>query len=54
MTSVDEFADKIRKREERMITRALGVAVIGMGMAGLHYNIEYSGWVLFIGILMVL
>lgn len=25
------------------------VAIIAMGIAGLHYGVEYSGWVLFIG-----
>lgn len=27
------------------------VLVIGMGMVGLYYNIEYSGWILFLGVL---
>ena len=30
---------------------AAPVIVIAMGMVGLYFNIEYSGWVLFIGLL---
>ena len=27
------------------------VVTIGMGMAGLHFGVEYSGWVLAVGLL---
>lgn len=27
------------------------VLVMGMGMVGLYHNIEYSGWILFLGVL---
>lgn len=27
------------------------IAIIAMGMVGLHHGVEYSGWVLFAGIL---
>lgn len=33
---------------------AAGVLLVLAGMTGLHLGIEYSGWVLFIGILVVL
>lgn len=25
------------------------VALVALGMAGLHFGVEYSGWVLFVG-----
>ena len=31
-----------------------GIFVIAMGMAGLYFNVQYSGWVLFVGLLAVL
>lgn len=36
------------------IQTALGVIVIALAMAGLHADVDYSGWVLVIGILMVI
>jgi hypothetical protein len=30
------------------------VVLVGMGMAGLHFGIEYSGWVLLVALLMAL
>lgn len=37
-----------------MSKREVYLAVIAMGLVGLSCNVEYSGWVLFIGILGVL
>lgn len=31
-----------------------GVLVIAIGMIGLYFKVEYSGWVVFLGALMVL
>lgn len=31
-----------------------GVVIIAMGMAGPHFDVEYSGWVLFVGCLVAL
>lgn len=31
--------------------RALAVVTIALGMAGLHFAVDYSGWVLFTGLL---
>lgn len=30
------------------------VAIIALGLAGLYFNVDYAGWVLFIGILLTL
>jgi len=32
----------------------VGVALVALGMVGLYCGIEYSGWVLFVGLLVVL
>lgn len=31
-----------------------GITCIVMGMCGLYFGIEYSGWVLFIGLFVIL
>lgn len=31
-----------------------GTAIIVIGMVGLYFKVEYSGWVLFVGCLVVL
>lgn len=33
---------------------AAGVAIVAMGMAGLYFKVEYSGWIVAVGLLMVL
>lgn len=38
----------------RVAQRIAGVLVIAMGMVGLFCKVEYSGWVLFVGCLVVL
>lgn len=30
------------------------LALVGMGMAGLWFKVDYSGWVMFIGLLVAL
>ncbi len=50
----DKFAEAVKAAEVKMVYRVLGVIVIGMGLLGLNAHVEYSGWVLFIGILMVM
>lgn len=37
-----------------MNQRTAGVLVIVIGMVGLHFKVEYSGWVLFVGLLAIL
>lgn len=32
-------------------TNAIGLVMISMGMLGLGFGVEYSGWVLFFGII---
>ncbi len=31
-----------------------GIVLVTLGLSGLHLNIEYSGWLLFVGIVIVL
>lgn len=33
------------------VQAALSVALILIGMVGLYFKVEYSGWVLFVGLL---
>ena len=40
--------------KDRAIRAIVGVTVIGLGMLGLASGVEYSGWVLFVGCLVVL
>lgn len=35
-------------------TQILGVIMVVLGLIGLYTNISYSGWVLLVGIIMVL
>lgn len=36
----------------KMIAQAiLAVGLVGFGLTGLFFNVEYSGWVLFVGLL---
>lgn len=37
-----------------VIYKVMGVLVIALGMGGLYFNVEYSGWVLLVGLLMVM
>ena len=39
---------------ETQVNKLLGVIVITIGMVGLYFKVEYSGWVVFLGALMVL
>ncbi len=32
----------------------VAVGLVSLGMAGLHFKIEYSGWVLFVGLVYAL
>lgn len=36
-----------------MSTRTLSLALIAMGMVGLGFSVEYSGWVLFAGLMVL-
>lgn len=37
-----------------IIKGVVGIVLVGMAMYGLQQSIEYSGWVLFVGLLVVL
>ena len=57
-SSKDQTRDKIQDQTQvsklriSISTKPLySVLVIGMGMVGLYHNIEYSGWILFLGVL---
>lgn len=36
------------------VQAALSVALVLIGMVGLYFRVEYSGWVLFVGLLAAL
>ena len=38
---------------DKSIERCLGALFVILGLVGVHYKFEYSGWVLFFGILAV-
>ena len=39
----------------KAVAHAIGaVLVVAMGLLGLHFNVDYSGWVLLIGCLWVM
>ncbi len=36
-----------------MDKKTCGVIAIGMGLIGLYFGVEYSGWVLFVGLIVI-
>lgn len=39
---------------DKIVRYAAGLALVVLGMAGLYFKVEYSGWVLAAGLLVVL
>lgn len=37
-----------------MNSRFAGVALIAIGMAGLYFKVDYSGWIVFLGAVLVI